>query len=159
MPFIDEATLHRISENARQARSEYGGGESSARGSAVRRGADVLEVAGAAGALAYANAALGAGGQLSFLAIPIDLWVALAGYGSAWLGWAGRAERDAEMVAHGAMAGYSARLGAAWGSANRVATQGQGVPEIVGASPGAFGPGMHVGADGRTYVVSEVAAR
>jgi len=156
MPFIDEETLHRISENARQTRESYGGGGGGA-GGAMRKAGDVLEVAGTAGVLGYLNANMGQAGQVTLLSIPIDLWIALAGYGSAWMGWAGRAERDAEMVAHGALAGYSARLGAAWGAANRTTTQGQGGPEITGGSPRAFSPGVHTGDNGRTYVVSEVA--
>ena len=154
MPFIDEATLERISENARQTREHFAGGGG---GGAVRKGVDVLEVAGAAGVLGYVNANMGQAGQVTLLSIPIDLWVALAGYGTAWMGWAGPADRDAEMVAHGALAGYSARLGAAWGAANRTTTQGLGSPELVGGSPRSFAPGVHTGADGRAYVVSEVA--
>ena len=155
MPFIDESTLERIAESARQARAEVMGvGEST-----VRRTADVLEIGGMAGGLSFANAKWGTGGQLAVAGVPVDLLTALAGLGTSWFGFAGRYSRDAEMMGAGALASYLSRLGTQYGnaSASGSSTMGQGGKELVGqarrALPGGF-RGMP--AAGKRYVVSEV---
>jgi hypothetical protein len=155
MPFIDESTLERIAESARQARAEVMGvGEST-----VRRTADVLEIGGAAGGLSYANARWGgAAGQLALAGIPVDLIAALGGLGAAWFGFAGRYGRDAEMIGAGGLASYLSRLGTKMGSAS--ASLSAGGPELVGrraparlAAGTAQAPTAH---GGKRYVVSEL---
>jgi hypothetical protein len=138
----------------------------------LRRAVDVLEVGGVAGGLSWADALWGTGGQLSLLGVPVDLWVALAGLGLSWFGWAGphnRFGRDSEMIGAGGLAAYLSRLGTAWGTAQRALaaqaaaaapaqTHGQGGPELVGSLGRMFGFGQpaHVGADGRAYVVTQM---
>lgn len=151
MPFIDEATLEQIAESARQARSEVlGFGEST-----IRRAADVVEIAGTAGALGFINARFGAGGQLAPMGVPIDLWTALVGLGASWMGWAGRFDRDAEMIGAGALAGYARGLGADYGA--RLKAQ-SGAPELVGGNVAAQLAAAHAGQGygGKRYVVSEM---
>jgi hypothetical protein len=155
MPFIDESTLERIAESARQARAEVMGvGEST-----VRRTADVLEIGGAAGGISYANARWGANGQLALAGIPVDLIVALGGLGASWFGFAGRYGRDAEMIGAGGLASYLSRLGTSLG-AQASGAQAAGGPELVGRrAPGRLPAGTHAGAaahGGKRYVVSEM---
>lgn len=166
MPFIDEGTLERIAAAARQTAGSMEHGDST-----MRRAVDVLEVGGAAGALSYLDARYGDNGQMSFIGVPVDLWVALAGLGLSWFGWAGphnRFARDSEMLGAGGLAAYLSRLGTSWGAAQRLAAgtpataqaHGQGGPELVGGLASMLGIGRapaHVGADGRTYVVTEMA--
>lgn len=165
MPFIDEGTLERIAAAARQTAGHMEHGDST-----LRRAVDVLEVGGAAGVLSWADARYGANGQMSFIGVPTDLWVALFGLGLSWFGWAGphnRFARDSEMLGAGGLAAYLSRLGTSWGAAQRLAagapaatTQGQGGPELVGGLASMFGLGgraSHVGGDGRQYVVTEMA--
>jgi hypothetical protein len=162
MPFIDEGTLERIAAAARQTASHMeAAGETT-----IRRAADVLEVGGTAAVLAWADARYGAAGQATLLAVPVDLWVALAGLGMSWFGWAGRYGRDAEMVGAGGLATYLARLGTAWGAAQRAAAPAastQGGPEIVGGIMRSLGLGGHQAGwappGGRQYVVTEMAAQ
>jgi hypothetical protein len=166
MPFIDEGTLERIAAAARQTHAAMeGAGETT-----IRRTADVLEVGGVAGVLSWADARYGAGGQMSLLAIPVDLWVAMLGLASSWFGFAGRYGRDAEMIGSGALAAYLSRLGTSFGAAQKAAvvttaglggpeiTGGQGGVEITGAIASMFGMGSpaHVGGDGKSYVVTEM---
>ena len=159
MPFIDESTLERIAESARQARAEVMGvGEST-----VRRTADVLEIGGAAGGLSFANAKWGgSSGQLAVAGVPVDLLAALAGLGTSWFGFAGRYSRDAEMIGAGALASYLSRLGTSYGQASAAggnSAQGS-FKEIVGrTAPRAFAAPAHAGAaapGGKKYVVSEM---
>lgn len=155
MPFIDESTLERIAESARQARAEVMGvGETT-----IRRTADVLEIGGAAGALGFANARFGQNGQLAVAGVPVNLMVALGGLGMAWFGFAGRYGRDAEMIGAGALAGYLSQLGGSYGAS---AKSHAGGPELVaGNAPAQFG--AHAGAGtphiegGKKYVVQELA--
>lgn len=156
MPFIDESTLERIAESARQARAEV----MSAGESTVRRTADVLEIGGAAGGLSFANARWGGSAQqLALAGIPVDLIAALGGLGASWFGFAGRYSRDAEMIGAGALASYLSRLGRNMGAA-AAGSQTSGGPEIVGRrAPARLGG--HTGAGtaphgGKRYVVSEL---
>jgi len=154
MPFIDESTLERIAESARQARAEVMGvGEST-----VRRTADVLEIGGMAGGLSFANAKWGTGGQLAVAGVPVDLLTALAGLGTSWFGFAGRYSRDAEMMGAGALASYLSRLGTQYGNASASGSSTMGGPELVGQQRRAALPGGFRGAPaaGKRYVVSEV---
>jgi hypothetical protein len=155
MPFIDESTLERIAESARQARAEVMGvGEST-----VRRTADVLEIGGMAGGLSFANAKWGQNGQLAVAGVPVDLLTALAGLGTSWFGFAGRYSRDAEMMGAGALASYLSRLGTQYGNASaNSSTMGQGGHELVGRRAAALPGRAHAGAapHGKRYVVSEV---
>jgi hypothetical protein len=153
MPFIDESTLERIAESARQARAEVLGFGANT----IRKTADVLEVGGTAGVLGFVNARFGQGGQMSLLGVPIDLVAALTGLGAAWFGWAGDYDRDAEMIGAGALASYLNRLGAGYGASMKAQT---GLQEITaGDSPALLG--AHAGQrqaihGGKQYVVSEM---
>jgi hypothetical protein len=161
MPFIDESTLERIAESARQARAEVMGvGEST-----VRRTADVLEVGGMAGGLSFANAkwgtssAAGAPAQLAVAGVPVDLLAALAGLGTSWFGFAGRYSRDAEMMGAGALASYLSRLGTSYGQAaagQQSQTSGRRY-ELAGGAARGLSAAAHAGAaGGKRYVVSEM---
>ena len=153
MPFIEEETLHRIAESARQARAEFMGvGEMT-----VRRTADVAEICGTAGALGFINARFGQGGQVAPMGVPLNLLVALGGLGASWLGFAGRFNRDAEMMGAGALAGYAAQFGASYGASMKAHA---GSLEITGAdSPYQLGAHAGQGVElqgGKRYVVSEM---
>ena len=154
MPFIDEGTLERIAESARQARSEVMGFGANT----VRKTADVLEIGGTAGVLGFLNARFGQGGQMAVMGVPIDLVAALSGLGAAWFGFAGNYTRDAEMIGAGALASYLGRLGASFGSSSKTHA---GLPELVaGEHPAQLG--AHTGQNGtellggKKYVVSEM---
>lgn len=151
MPFIDETSLAEIAESARQARSEVlGFGEST-----VRKAADVLEIGGSAMGLGFLNARFGQGGQIAPLGVPLDLWVALGGLGSSWLGWAGRFDRDAEMIGAGALAGYLRGWGASLGAQMKAQS---GAPELIMGAPSPAQMAAQAGQayGGRRYVVSEM---
>lgn len=170
MPFINEDTLERIAAAARQTQDSgpYAGETT------MRRLADAGEVGATIGLLSWADARHGSAGLfgsncLSVANIPVDLLVALGGFGLSWFGAAGKWGRDWEMIGIGGLGAFLGNVGRTLGELQRAAAgtpaqaSGQGGPEITGGGGGILGAlglggSAHAGAapHGTSYVVTEM---
>ncbi len=157
--YLDDSTLNAIEADLAAAHETLGHGDLSTKGM-TRSAVTLLEVAGPAALLSYANAR-SASGELKAGPVPVDLGLGVALALASVFDLGGEFSGDLLNLASGCIASYAARSGAAFGAAAQLApasktsgTEISGAATMAGALP-AKSPIPH---GTQRFVVQRVAA-